>query len=89
MGRGKCSAGACPPLPAHRQPTLIPRHRREDPPFAGPIFVSWCAGERRHERLVRKQAGEPNAANASIPFTPLRGEPEQSPAQELGTLDDQ
>ncbi len=52
-GEGKCSAEARPPLPAGRQPTLIPSHREADPPTGAPIFVPWYAGPRRHERLVR------------------------------------
>ncbi len=38
-GDGKCSAGACPPLPADPPPTLVPSHRIEDPQTGAPIVT--------------------------------------------------
>ena len=56
-----CSAGACPPLGSDGDPTSS--FRRKHPPnpdtapesrgvWAVPIFIPWCAGPCRHERLV-------------------------------------
>ena len=49
----KCSAGACPQLGAGwgAQTTPEPFHQPMHP-----IFIPWCAGDSRHERLVRTHA---------------------------------
>ena len=49
--QGQCSAWACPPLQAVRQPTLVPSHRKGDPPTAAPNLIHLCAGASRDERL--------------------------------------
>ena len=49
--QGQCSAGACPPLQAVRQPPRVPSHRRGDPPTAAPNLIHLCAGASRDERL--------------------------------------
>ena len=49
--QGQCSAGACPPLQAVRQPTLVPSHRKGDPPTAAPNLIHLYAGASRDERL--------------------------------------
>ena len=50
-GREKCSAGACPQLGVGwvAQTTPEPFHQPMHP-----IFIPWCAGTSRHERLVRE-----------------------------------
>ena len=52
-GTGKCRAGACPPLGRRRglAESAVPI-RCTKPQFR--LFIPWCAGASRHERLVRK-----------------------------------
>ena len=52
-GLRKCSAGACPPLGSGWgvAETAVPI-RCTKPQL--PLFIPWCAGGNRHERLVRK-----------------------------------
>ena len=53
VGRGECSAGACPPLGSGWgvAESGVPI-RRTKPQLQ--LFIPWCAGGSRHERLVRK-----------------------------------
>ena len=53
-GTGKCSAGACPPLGWRRglAESPVPPGRIKSQPR---VFIPWCAGGSRDERLVRKQ----------------------------------
>ena len=55
VGRGECSAGACPPLGRMGgvAESAVPI-RRTKPQLQ--LFIPWCAGASRHERLVRKCA---------------------------------
>ena len=58
----KCSAGACP------QPGVVWGARMTPEPShqpMHPIFIPWCAGASRHERLVRKHV--PDSDPGSIP----------------------
>ena len=52
-GMRKCSAGACPPLGSGWgvAESAVPI-RCTKPQF--PLFIPWCAGTSRHQRLVRK-----------------------------------
>ena len=53
MGRAKCSAGACPPLGSGwGVAESAVQIRRTKPQFR--LFIPWCAGSGRHERLLRK-----------------------------------
>ena len=51
--RRECSAGACPPLGRRRgvAESAVPI-RRTKPQLQ--LFIPWCAGACRHERLLRK-----------------------------------
>ena len=51
VGRGECSAGACPPLGRRRgvAESAVPI-RRTKPQLQ--LFIPWCADANRHERLL-------------------------------------
>ena len=54
-----CSAGACPPLGSGcrvAEPTVP--IRCTNPQL--PLFIPWCAGTSRHERLLRKHVPDPD-----------------------------
>ncbi len=65
VGRGGCSAGACPQLGEGRGAQTTP----------DPFFIPWCAGPCRHKRLARKHVpdSDPGCALQSTLMTALHG----------------
>ena len=66
-GIGKCSAGACPPLGSGWDvaESAVPI-RRTKPQLQ--LFIPWCAGPCRHERLVRKHVPDSDPGCAQTAF---------------------
>ena len=73
-GRGKCSAGACPPLGSAwgLAESAVPI-RRTKPQLR--LFIPWCAGASRHEQLVRKHVPDSDPARpyaaSIVPRNPI------------------
>ena len=66
MGRGKRSAGACPPLGwvwGVAETTMPIRRTRSQLP----LLIPWCTGGNRHEQLVRESAIQSTSMPALLP----------------------